>query len=240
MVEELIKYYKDNVSAYALVFRHFKITYTFSAIMLILLILTGYLAIITVPLVFISIWIFSSIVVLFLATLAVTIITVSILDLKAKDVVRRRYSIRPKKGMWRTEEFNRIQDQIFVDYLKEKGLYTSDKLELLIKYIDKDIERSKLPPLVAPGIFIALFVPIWSQYVILLFKKIASNNAEETLLLIVFLALGILFIAICVGFFKRISNFILDNLIVNVNIKKRLLEKLEDSLIKFRDESDKV
>lgn len=105
--------------------------------------------------------------------------------------------------------------------------------------IEKDIDTRKLSPLINPGIFISLFVPIWIQYLVFKYKLI-ETEVEATVMLLsgTFLMLTII---ILVNVIKKFSSEIKEIIFTDDNVyKKTLLEKLKDILIVYKeDETNK-
>lgn len=130
-----------------------------------------------------------------------------------------------------------MQLNLIREYLINASLYKEDKIKLLIEIIEKDIDKRKLSPLINPGIFITLFVPIWIQYLVYKYKLI-ETELEATLMLLSGTML-MLTIIILVNVIKRFSNEIKEIIFIDDNVyKKMLLEKLEDILIRYKEDSD--
>jgi hypothetical protein len=238
MLDEFLDYYKNNLTTYSLVFKYMKPIYTLSTYLLILLLISGYVTVLTAPLIIVGIKIVYSVSILFGLALGLSILVINIISKKAKQIIRAHYTIDVKKGIWRTAEFDTLQIQLLINYLKSKGVYSKEKLESLIKLLEKEIERSKTPSFLAPSIFLALFIPAWSQYVIFLFKGIEGHRTSEAILLIAALVLTIFFIALSVGTFKKIVHFAEDFFMIERNIKKKFLIKIEDLLLRYCDDEE--
>ncbi|MFL0375441.1 hypothetical protein ACH0BY_16045 [Paenibacillus amylolyticus] len=235
MLEELLKYYKINLSTYALVFKYMPFLNALVSFLLILFVISGYILIIIVPLSFFIPSYVKMSAIFFGGILILSILVVSIFNGKAKKILKNHYSIQVKKGGWRTDQFENMQRQFLTEYLKSKGLYSKEKLDLLIKILEKEIARSKSPTFLAPGAFLALFIPVWSQYAIFFFKAFDSTRLNESTSVFVTFTLVALFISVCIGTFKAMFSLVEDFLMIEINIKKRFLEKIEDALLFYND-----
>lgn len=112
----------------------------------------------------------------FFILLSMSIAMLLLINSRAKKVVRKKFKIHIKGFSWRTDDFERIQSDILIGHLKVKKLYKEEKLKHLIELVYKDIERKKLPSLIAPTIFISLFVPFWVQFLTNVFKEVKTSE----------------------------------------------------------------
>lgn len=240
MIELILKFYKKKVTSQQLIFRFMKIRYelmrmTFLLFMISILPLIYSLFLNSVS----SEYRIQGIVslIFFIFILLILIFLVSSMNKKAKKIAKQRYNINPNGWSWRTPDFEELQIELMREYLKKNHLYTENKIKLLILGLEKDIEKNKLPSLVNPGIFISLFVPIWIQYLTFRYKMITTE--EHAISMLLFSALLILIIIIFVNFLKRASNELKELFLVDDSMyKKMLLEKLEDTLLRYNDEED--
>src|SRR5690606_29004267 len=109
-----------------------------------------------------------------------------------------------------------------------------EKIEILIASINKDLERNKIPSLIAPGIFISLFVPLWIQF---LSKLFANVNSSEAISLLIYTALTLVGVIILFNFFR----FLIKEMVEVVSFsdstyKKGLVKKLEELLLTYPSE----
>jgi hypothetical protein len=172
-----MKFYKENVITYNLVFKYMKITYFAFLVLLFALSFSTLRLVWNILLYFHLKTDIQSSLIPFVYILVITIAMVFLLNTKAKKIVRKKFKLRIKGFSWRNDEFDRIQSNILIEHLKVKNLYKEEKLKQLIDLIYKDIERKKLPSLIAPTIFISLFVPIWVQYLTIVFKEIKDSQS---------------------------------------------------------------
>ncbi|MEO3947893.1 hypothetical protein [Gorillibacterium sp. CAU 1737] len=101
--------------------------------------------------------------------------------------------------------------------------------------MNKDIEKRKLPPLLIPGIFISLFIPLWVQVLSYYFKKVTVD--ADVIILFVWATGGILMAIMAVNGCKWIYNEVADAIRIGEGgLRKNLAERLEDMLIRYPDE----
>lgn len=237
MIEKLTRFYKENVITYNLVFKEMKTTYFVSLVLLFALTL------ITVRLIW-NVFLFYhlntdilSSLLSFAFTLLLNIVMVFILNTKAKKVVKKKFNIRKKGFLWRTDEFDRIQSNILIKHLKEKKLYKEEKIKQLIDLIYKDIERKKLPSLIAPTIFISLFVPIWVQYITIVFRELKDSQSATMMAGSITLLLVLVMISI------TLSKWMLKGTFEYVWMGESLLRrnfanKLEEILLEYEEDAE--
>lgn len=84
-----------------------------------------------------------------------------------------------------------------------------------------------------PSPVLALFVPVWIQYVTFVFKEIDSKNFEMAFKTTISFSLLVVGFTLCIGFFKRMSGIIQEEFISEISFKKGLLLKLENILLQF-------
>ncbi|WP_174821998.1 hypothetical protein [Paenibacillus polymyxa] len=213
-----------------------RFTYTISTGLLVSLIFFAYLSLLAMPTVFINYHIFLYILIGFITILFSSIIALIISNKKIRRIIYSHYKIETANDLWRTEEFNNMQSQILINYLKRKKLYTAEKLKLLVVLLDKEIGRSKSPSFLASGAFLALFAPIWLQYIIGIFKFLDNLGFNYTSLFVFVSIFPIIFIAICIGTFKKLINFFQDFFMIEINIKKKFILHIENIQLRFNEE----
>lgn len=241
MIELLLKFYKKKVISYHLVFRFMKVKYRlmkYSFLVFVISILPMIYGL-TLGLAWKESRTLSiGFIVFFIFMLGILKLMDFLVNNQAKRILKQKYNIDPIGSSWRTEKFEEMQLDLIKEYLISASLYKEDKIKLLIEIIEKDIDRRKLSPLVTPGIFISLFVPIWIQYLVFKYKVI-ETEVEATLMLLSGTLL-IFTLIILVNVIKRFSSEIKEIIFTDDNIyKKTLLEKLEDILIDYKVETNK-
>lgn len=234
MLDQLLKYYKSKVTAYGLVFKNMKLLYNttiffvaFTSMYLLVIALSAVLnlAFQFVEVVF-SYYFLGGLVCLFI----ITAIFLSLLNRRAKIILKEKYEITVKEKTWRNYEFSRLQISNIMKYLTHNKLNSVDKINQLINNLNKEIERKKFPSLIVPGIFISLSLPVWIQFLGIIFKDI--DRGMEAF----FLMLAIVFIVIIgigfISFVKWTIEQLLDVLFISeISLMKHLIEKLEESLL---------
>lgn len=85
-----------------------------------------------------------------------------ILAHKAMKVIKQKYSINIKPKQWQTT-VSEIQIHLITEYLIENGMYSKWKIEKLIDSYREDEKKKKLPPLIAPGLLLAITLPNITQ-----------------------------------------------------------------------------
>lgn len=240
MIELLLKFYKKKVTSYQLVFRFMriryillKISFVFFMISVLIMIYGLLIGVALTEFHSLGIWFF----IFFVLASLVFLFMISLVNKKARLILKQKYKIKSSGWPWRTPEFETIQAGLLKDHLKRNYLYTENKIKLLIEGLEKDIEKSKLPSLINPGIFISLFVPIWIQYLTFKYKLITVEGQAISMLVVS--TFSILMIIILVNVIKRLSNDIKEVIFIDDTIyKKMLLEKLEDTLLRYREDQD--
>lgn len=152
-----------------------------------------------------------------------------IINEKAKRVLLKNYNIKPSQKMWANEEYMKMRQELLTKYLESKGLYTEKKLKELVEICYKESERSKYKGYVNWGLFLAVVIPIWTQFLASIFK--ISNNMSDSVNILGSIFIGTVIIFI-VGFLtKFVAQDILDNTFnKKSNAYKKLAYVLEDIL----------
>ncbi|ALP35939.1 hypothetical protein ASL14_06910 [Paenibacillus sp. IHB B 3084] len=192
MMDAFIKHYREKVAFSALLFRHMKFQYlvtrwglvlfVFSSILLVGGALLSLLALqMTIGIVSLAFWFVCACI---MYTLAYVFIK------KAKVIIKTRYSIQPKKGAWQTKEFYQYQFKCFENQLHLFNLYDEKKLEFLINLIEKEIARGKPKEYLASGVYLALFVPLWVQFLTAIYKAVHVEVLSVAQEVLIFLGIG--------------------------------------------------
>ncbi|MCW3791646.1 hypothetical protein SAMN04487896_3943 [Paenibacillus sp. ov031] len=234
-MEEVVKYYKDNLTSYSLVYKHMKLTYYFSLFIFGVFLILAYLFIITFPLLLIGNYLAKGICIAFVTIFLFSILTTSYMSKKAKVVILNHYDIHVKKGGWRTIEFDSMQTRMFINYLKLNNLYSKEKLQLIVSFTEKNIERGKTPSFLTPGIFIGLFIPLWSQCVVFIFKGVKETDYNGLFWLTIILVAIIIYFSLIVGTYKSFFHLSKELFLFEDGLKKNFLLKIEDLLLRISD-----
>ncbi|WP_072335558.1 MULTISPECIES: hypothetical protein [unclassified Paenibacillus] len=235
MIDKLTKFYKNNVIAYSLVFKEIKIRYHLFIVFALSLYLTTLQLVVKVGLYFYFAGTLLNTFNSFLISLVLCVGLFFHVNSKAKKIVRKKFRFRNKGFSWRTDEFEKMQSRILIDHLREKKLYKEEKLKQLIDLCYKEIERKKLPSLIAPTIFISLFVPIWVQFLTILFKETSISERAFPLAVSITLLLIVIMISITISkwIIKEMFEFVW---ISESQLKKNLVHRLEELLIEIEED----
>ncbi|MEX3620115.1 hypothetical protein [Paenibacillus glucanolyticus] len=233
MVDELILYFSKSLNSKALVFKYMKWVERFFWISLLIVIAGGVYTILFNKGSFLAIGI------------VIFIFAAYILNRKAKQIIKEKYGIVVQTKLWSADNrYHRyIQNQI-EDYLSDRHLDTEKKLGKLTEQLNKRAERAKPTIFFLPGFFIVLFIPVWSQFQIVLFKGISLNDAMY-LLVIHFIILALLTYLLAV--FKYITYDLvtlrrqsilhlidyIEDIILNKMDEKKMDEKKEEINLRF-------
>lgn len=175
MKEKLFTFYKDNASNRALIYKHML---WFQKIVLLILML-NFISLVTV----VTLFIFTNkISILFMWIVILESIMISLgvnkmFDIKAMKILKKHYHIPSTPQTW-GDYVTDIRITKITEYLMEHEMYQRWKIERLILTLQKDGERGRIPPLVAPSIILALSIPNLTQ----LFSQIYTYyNLEQNM-----------------------------------------------------------
>jgi hypothetical protein len=232
VLDRLIKYYENNVTSYSLVYKHMKISYYSFITSYVIALFSTFALLIGMFIYFLvpTFLYFSGD--LFIIVLLLFLISFFVLNKRAKQILFKKYKLTVKKILWVSAEFEEIKHERLRNYLVLNGLYNESKINLMIEMLNKDIEREKLPSIIAPGIVLSFIVPVWIQFLTFIFKPISTT--EEAISAIIFLFLFVLVMAVVFGIWKHIDSNLKENLFfTRLALKKNLILRLEDALLRF-------
>lgn len=238
MKDLVSKHYENEVRAHALVHKHIKKHYYFLNTMAILC----PAIILTCIYTFVfkegsGLWLFIS----SIASIAAFLYSGFSFSNAAKKVIRKRYKISIGKGTWRTEKFKELQSSKLADFLHNKDLKTRWKIEeKLIELYKNDREKSKLPPLIAPSLFLAVLAPNLTQFLFYIYKDKELMQPYEVLVLFLESTLLSVIVIPIFTLYKRTKDSIVNDIFQNKNsIREGLIQQLEDLLLRMPDEVEK-
>ncbi|RED32197.1 hypothetical protein [Paenibacillus sp. VMFN-D1] len=226
MADELIDYFSNKLSAKSLVFKYMKGWDLFFWIALCFFIVGLILSIIYKNILFIS------------AGILISIFATYKLNQKAKQIINDKYKIVIHTMLWSSDNqyYNYIQNQI-KNYLCESQLNSERQLDKLIEQLSKRAESLKPTIFFLPGLFIVLFLPVWTQFEIVLFKGVNVNTAIFLLVIhfillifLVYLLAGIKHITDDLMTLKRQRVLNLINHIEDISLSKLEKNKKENKL----------
>ncbi|GAV15887.1 hypothetical protein [Paenibacillus sp. NAIST15-1] len=112
-----------------------------------------------------------------------TLIGIYLVNWKAKKVVFNTYGLDQDEVMWGGSSFASYKEERLKEYLETKlNLNLTKKSTKIIDALNKEIETTRLSIFFVPGIFIGLFIPIWNQYAVSLFRSISIRSEIVELL----------------------------------------------------------
>jgi hypothetical protein len=160
-------------------------------------------------------------------------------NFKARKIVRTRYGIDTKKFLWKTEAFINYQDELFEKQLVSFNFLNEEKIGFLIKVLEKEIERRKPRTYIASGVYLALLLPLWSQFLSLVYKHIGLEklNLFNGLLLLMLIGTVSSVCAFMLSKYKSMLNEILDMITSDTQILRDIIIDLESCLFKIKSTS---
>ncbi|AWV35139.1 hypothetical protein [Paenibacillus odorifer] len=235
MKDKLLSFYKNEVSVEALVLSHmrglsrfFNISFwiSFSSFILVFLslLLLVYVKIIGPFYVFILLFVISFICLL---------VSIDLYVRRAKEIVRREVKTPSyeKRWRWRTEEFNEYQRQKVTDFLNEKNLLKKWKVENIIESLNDDNERMRVPPLIAPAVFISLTVPNVNQFLTFIYE----NNEKNKITVFVYSFLITSFMVFVINYLSKQVWEMKEEFLKEFYHRRELLNILEDVLLSIEE-----
>lgn len=149
---------------------------------------------------------------------------------KAKKKVLE-YGIQPAGFLWKTDGYKSYQVDLLQGFLTNHNIQSEAKIKLLIDYLYKEIEDNKLPSFVTPSAFLALFVPLWIQFITYVFKGVSSM--EMAVATTMGLAVIILILIASLNIIKISFIEIKDSVISSkIQMMRDLAKLLEDLLLR--------
>lgn len=137
-------------------------------------------------------------------------------------IFEERFNIKTKDYTSAKELLFEIQIHQIICYLKHHNVNSEFKIKTLFEMVNNEIGRKKLPVFIIPGLLLAMFIPIWSQFVRVFFDINQSANyygiAAIVLVIVAFI------ISLIGGMYKTI----LDD--INRSVFNRDIEKLKEIL----------
>ena len=158
------------------------------------------------------------------------------INLCAKKILKQQYQIESEPGIhiWANDSYYNLRKEKLVTFLESKNIYTEKKIKELISICNKEVEKRKRTGFINWGIFLSIFVPLWSQFISVIFNSSVKtvNDAIQLFAYIFLLVIYIFFILSIVN--KLILQDILNDYINKVsNNYKELSSMLEDILFEI-------
>lgn len=168
MIEELIEYYKKNLSNYSLVFKHLK--WKFCVFWIVFCIFIGSVIVFLISFLFQTKILLPSLSFM-LTLLVINTYLIIVINQNAKNVLLKQYGIVSSNLLWSNNDFYKLKTKLLKSYLEGIDLYSEKKLNLLINLCNREYAKNKVSPFIPPGIFLALFLPIWIKLIDIIFSE---------------------------------------------------------------------
>lgn len=169
-LDDIVEFYKKNVSSYGLVFTHSKVRYYGFSFFFCLSVFVSWVFLTSFLLRFYVLWWF----IFFVSAIGITALFFVKFNSYAKEIVKKELGLEPNGFMWKTKEFEELQYNRLKDYLSENGLYNEKKLIQLVNLLYKEADRRKVPSFIAPSVFLAFLLPVWIQVIGVAYKQVTT------------------------------------------------------------------
>ena len=161
------------------------------------------------------------------------IIYYTLINYWAKGILKNRYRIEHNEFIWANSLYYKLRKDLLIKYLKNKNVYTEKKLKGLIAIYFKDVEKKKYKGFINWGILLAIFIPLWAQFLAALFK-VSANTLNDVLQVFFSILAIITFIFIMVSVMRSMLNDFIDDFInKESNRFKKLASMLEEILFEI-------
>jgi len=196
MIEEIIQFYKSELSSWALIYRHNK-TYLVILALFIFLVIWMFFSFITRN------WLYTGLGYLLLIT------CVGVTNQLNKSFIKKKYKVQQKKLLFGGLEFYKIKLKLLKDYLlNEHNIDEVKKFDVVIDRLYKEADNRKFSGYFISGLGVAMFISSWNQFQSRLFA-IAGEMEEIATLFSYFLFMGMA-IVFLTGVVKVTLNDILE------------------------------
>ncbi len=216
MIQKLLDYYKKELSTSKLVFNQIRWLWWLFIFIGILNGVIGFFIFILKKPEYFQIPFVIAFVVVFL-----------LLNHSAKKEVKKRYNINSTGFLWGGIEYQEMLLEMLKAYLDKNNLYTDKKIRALIELLYKRAEKTRPTGLLGLGVFLALFIPVWSSFIGWLYENY-SNTFQDALSLIL---LATVILAMIIGISRMTQTMLIDIFDRERQTMKELASKLEDLLL---------
>ena len=164
----------------------------------------------------------------------VVIMTFRIVIVKSNIIAREKFNVIDKDLSKRNKAIDEARVELMKCYLEENNLHSSSKIKLLIDMLNKESDRKKLPKFFVPGIMLVMFLPVWTQFVIIVFKQF--QTFEYAFAVTAVLVAVIFVIAYVIGMIKKMVEWISSEFMNNESATiKEVAKLLEEVLLVMAD-----
>lgn len=216
MIQKLLDYYKKEMNPSKLVFYQFRWLWWLLIFIGILNVLVGFIIFIMKKPDYILIPFILAFMVVFI-----------VLNNKAKKEVLKKYCIKPTGLLWGGLEYYEMLLEMLKTYLERNNLYTDKKIRLLIELLYKRAEKTRPTGLLGLGVFLALFIPVWSNFTGWLYENY-SNTFQDSFSLILLVSM---LLAMTIAILRMTQTMLIDIFDRERETMKDLASKLEDLLL---------
>lgn len=217
MINELYEYYKKDLGAWNLVYKHIK--YQGGRL---------YIAIITMIFI-VGFWQY------FHIQIGKSILSFSLLGLVLelinehnKIIIKRIHNVQIKEDFWGGKSFHKLRLKKLKENLIEMNLYSPEQLKLLTDRTYKEAENRKFTGFFIPGLTLAMFLSLWNNAISWWFKN--AQNVSQAITIIGSTVIIIVYILLITKLIKKITFDIFNR---DSHRLKGLAEMLEDILLEF-------
>lgn len=217
MINELFEYYKKELGAWNLVYKHMK--YRGGILYIVLIIVIA---------LFGTWFYFHNHIGITLLMFLLLGVVLGLINEHNKIIIKRVHDIQIKEDLWGGKSFHKLRLKKLRENLVEKNIYSSEQLNLLTDRTYREAENRKFTGFFIPGLALAMFLPVWNNAISWWFKN--SQSASQVINIIGTLVIIIGYILIITKIIKNITFDIFNR---DSNRLKRLAEMLEDILLEF-------
>lgn len=113
-------------------------------------------------------------------------------------------------------------------FAKQQGIGTHDKIKMIIEMINKETTKRRLPKYFVPGLFLAMFIPVWAQIIRIVYEHNISLNDSigATIILILIIFIIVMMFGFVKSTYEEFKYSILDNKIEKLIELEKLLQEV--------------
>jgi energy-coupling factor transporter transmembrane protein EcfT len=214
MINSIEKYYQNKLSNRTLVFSHMK----YWRVILISLIFIIILSVILLD----SFNVINSVI-----SIGVGFLLLCIFNWKAKLVIKTQYKLPQKEILWGGEVLEHYKEKQLKEFLESNfNDNLKDRLKMVIDHLQKQISKNKVKEFFLPGVFIALGIPVWLEYVKWHFSRNLTINDGTHILF------DLLIMVIFITYMYSMTRvMVLDLFSIKNSRYREMVEKLERIMI---------
>jgi hypothetical protein len=215
MINELFEYYKKELGAWNLVYKHMK--YQGGRL---------YIAIIIVIAIVGTWYYFHNQIGKTLLTFPLLGIVLGVINEHNKIIIKRVHNVQIKEEFWGGKSFHKLRLKKLKENLSERNIYSIEKLKLLTDRTYKEAENRKFTGFFIPGLTLAMFLSLWNNAISWWFKN--AQNVSQAITIIGSTVIIIVYILFITKLLKEITFDIFNR---DSNKLKKLGEMLEDIIL---------